>query len=82
MALPILEFIMPLFFQLLILFTDDAVRYAPTSLLICQSQIGLPICKWDDQSEIIFEVCSCIVLSHTLLLFKLMASTDISRIEC
>ena len=52
----------------------------------CQSQTGQPICKWDDQSENLFEVflskfSTQTVLSHTLLLFKLTASTQVSRIE-
>ena len=53
---------------------------------ICQSQIAQPICKWDDQSENLFEAlfCKCqthTVLSQTLLLFELMVSTKVSRIE-
>ena len=54
---------------------------------ICQSQIGQPICKWDYQSENLFEVSfpkfsRHAMLSHTLLLFELMVSTEVSRIEC
>ena len=35
--LPILEFIMTLFFQFLILFTDDAIRYGGTFEEFCKS---------------------------------------------
>ena len=30
--------------------------HVPSNLPICQSQIGQPICKWDDQSENLLEV--------------------------
>ena len=54
---------------------------------ICQSHIGQPTCKWDDQSENIFEVSVSkfsrhTLISHTLLLFELIVSTEVSRIEC
>ena len=49
---------------------------------ICQSQIAQPICKWDDQSENLFEVLfskyqTHTVLSHTLLLLEFIVSTTV-----